>query len=346
MFNAIFFQRTNKVHFVLELEKKLYFKYNAYYHKMLNMSLNKTLLLACLENDLPTVKLALKQGADINNISASSYYDTKISALSAACLKDNLQIVQYLLESTELKTHADIHFKNGRNENLLLCAMRGKSLSIVKYFLESKNYSQEFNHESEHIKTLNSAANYGTVDILKYLLNYLGTEKINGTTGYGDNIFLSACSGGNIEVVKYLLTSPLLDSINIYEKNSEGDNALMCACKPKSMYDCGNGHFEVFQYLLETNLFDKFMNDENKKEQNVLMQAIKVNYHEIYHYLLIEKKFNVSEKTLIWLKEIIANKPEAEHYKKALDIINTREQYDSLIIKLNTDNTTIMKRKI
>ena len=92
--------------------------------------------------------------------------------------------------------------------------------------------------------------------------------------------FIDACENGQLEVVKYLLTSAeLTEHANIHARNDEG-----------FIWACRYGHLEVIKYLIidmnidKTIQIEKYLN-ENKDNENV-QQAIELfNTRDLHHQL-------------------------------------------------------------
>lgn len=97
-----------------------------------------------------------------------------------ACKAGNLELVRYLLTSSDLVHHADVD------------ALGGGAIT--------------------------NAIQYGHFDILKYLMTSKELKK-NATQGFPDALIMACCTG-NLEIVRYLLTSPdLKKKANIHAKN-------------------------------------------------------------------------------------------------------------------------------
>ena len=91
----------------------------------------------------------------------------------AACNNGYLDIVQYLLTSTELKEHAAIHHKDNNGWNALMWACQNGSLGIVQYLLTSPELKEhaDISHKNNYgWNALMAACNYGYLDVIQYLI--------------------------------------------------------------------------------------------------------------------------------------------------------------------------------
>ena len=132
--------------------------------------------------------------------------------LIQACCNGYVELMKYLLTSTELKVHAYINYRNNINDwNALIWACRNGHLNIIQYLLTSPELAEHAN--------------------------------INHKSKNGSNALMYACINGHLNIIQYLLTSPELKKhADIYHKNKHGFNALMFACE--------EGHLDIAQYLI------------------------------------------------------------------------------------------------
>lgn len=147
--------------------------------------------------------------------------------------------------------------------------------------------------------------------------------------------FLDACRSGNLEMVKYLLTSNNLENKpNINYTNEYDKSALILACR--------YGNIRVVEYLLtslelkeHSNLYYK-----NKNDWNALMYAFDCQNFEIIKYLLIDMNMKVDENTINWIQN---NYNDKENYETFLKIIGSKNLYNKLNEKID-NNEIIIKR--
>lgn len=105
--------------------------------------------------------------------------------LIKACISGDQYVVDYVLTSSELPLHADIHVMGGKP---LLAACSNGHFDLVQYLLTSPRLTIR--------SDIHSAQDYG---------------------------FRRACAQGRLDIVQYLLTSPeLTDHANIHAMDNEG----------------------------------------------------------------------------------------------------------------------------
>lgn len=142
-----------------------------------------------------------------------NYNDKKnsLNALSTAASQGNIEIVKYLLTSSELKEHANIHHKNDNGYNALMYAATWNHTNIVSYLLTSSEL-KEHSHLLE-------------------------------TSNYDQDAFIFACMSGAIDVVKYLIESKDLDfCINPHYITKHDMSSIIYAYKRKQK--------DILKYLL------------------------------------------------------------------------------------------------
>ena len=92
--------------------------------------------------------------------------------------------------------------------------------------------------------------------------------------------FIDACRDGNLNIVKYLLTSAeLTEHVDIHAENDSGFS-----------WACDRGHLEVVKYLIidmnieKTTHIEKYLN-ENKDNKTVKQAIEMLNNRDLYHQL-------------------------------------------------------------
>lgn len=190
-----------------------------------------------------------------------------------ACEKGKLELVKYLLTSSELTIHAEIGARDGLGFKR---ACEFGKLDTVKYLLTSTDLKEHSNIKDE--LAFSWACAGGHLDTVKYLL----TSPDLGEYAPIQNFyaFAYACAEGHLEVVKYLLTSPdLVEHVNIRpdERNLKSHSGLYYACK--------HNQLEVVKYLL-TSPDLKVHADINYLEDGPLKIATARGHVDIVKYLL------------------------------------------------------------
>lgn len=119
----------------------------------------------------------------------------------------NLPLVKYLLGFG-----ANINTTSQNGYNLLHAAAIGGSIRVTKYLLQEIGFDINSRDNQDNASPAWIAANYGNLDLLKYLLNN-GAE-IQTTNKYGCNILYAAVIGSSLEVVDFILLNNLVDINN------------------------------------------------------------------------------------------------------------------------------------
>ena len=149
---------------------------------------------------------------------------------------------------------------------------------------------------------------------------------------------LKACYNGNLEIIKYLLTTPDLKvHANIHETESDFFNNE----KNALMYACINGHLNIVEYLLTSPNLAEHADIHHKDNEgwNALMVACHYEYLDIVKYLLIDYNMSIDNETMNWLQG--TNEDEIV-YHDALKMIESRNLHQKLN---NTINYTKINNK-
>jgi hypothetical protein len=156
--------------------------------------------------------------------------------LVKACENNELHVVQYLLTSKELKTHADIYTQESKG---FIVACGKGYVDIAKYLVESDELEDHINPSFNDNNGFKVACENGHLGIVSYLLNStkLSTSNEQELIDSGLN---DACCNNHLDVVRYLLTSPELKThANLHANN---DSAFKMAC----IY----GHTDILNYFI------------------------------------------------------------------------------------------------
>ncbi len=217
--------------------------------------LNDSFIDACEHGDLDKVKFLLNshQLRKHANIQCENN-----SGLHEAAKKGHLHIVQYLLTSPELKEHANIY---SRDNWVLTVACNGGHLELVKYLLTSPNLK---NHSKFHSEQLQFAIYVSHFHIVDYLLNSPDLKEKFNIHMDRDTIFKQACEFGDMKTLRYLITELNInknDEINNYLNQSFGRDGNL-RTEAKKMFETK----EITEQLNEE--LDKPKNDtKNKKNK-------------------------------------------------------------------------------
>jgi len=190
-----------------------------------------------------------------------------------ACHTNHLDVIDYLLTSSELKFNADI---NTENSYALKAICERGSLYSVKHFLTKFKDKIYFNHNiSEGF--LYACSENKNLDLVKYLLTNPDFSKHIDINVDNSQAFVVACNKGNLELVKYLTSShELKKHVDIDTKDSLGFRLAM-----------QNGSLDILQYLI----FD--LNIEKSKPINDFNDFLAKNEDSIVHK--VNKMFETRE---------------------------------------------------
>lgn len=129
--------------------------------------LNDLFFDACRISDIDTIKYLIQ----------SNYVDIHVEndvSLIVACDEGQLDVVKYLLSSSDLKEHCDIHINS--DAPLRSACVKGH-LEIVKYLLTSSELTEHSNVHSDEDAAFRYAYRFGEFDILKFLIFDMNIEK-------------------------------------------------------------------------------------------------------------------------------------------------------------------------
>ena len=140
-----------------------------------------------------------------------------------ACQNDDLDIVQFLLTSPELKEHADVHAKDDLGFRV---ACRSGRLEVVKYLLTSDELKEHIDIHAENDWGFRIACLDGRLEVVKYLLTSDELTEHADIHAKDDWGFRIACRDGHLEVVKYLIIDMNIEKTTYIETylNENKDN--------------------------------------------------------------------------------------------------------------------------
>ena len=201
----------NKFYFDYGHYPKTLKSWNEFYKFVTITEPNDLLWIGVNKNILSYVVVALKLGADIENISWG------FTVLAKASLKGHLEIVKYLVKhGTYVRAYNDEAFRY---------ASKYGHLEVVKYLVEQ---GADVSADSEY--ALRFASEHGHLEVVKYLVKQ-GAD----IHAKNDLSLKWASSNGHLEVVKYLV----------------GKGANVRASRNKALIDASEkGHLDVVKYLV------------------------------------------------------------------------------------------------
>ncbi|XP_067663216.1 putative ankyrin repeat protein RF_0381 [Haliotis asinina] len=171
---------------------------------------NNILHLDCLWGNIEVVKYVLTK--DIVDINGRSVYGTT-PVIQAA--KEGHKEVLYMLSING----ADMTTTDESGSNILHLAVSNDRTECARYII-TQDFVNINASDDEGMTPLLLAAFEGNGDVFALLVRK-GAD-LTSVDADGDNILLNACVGGNVDIVKYLLT--LKDIVN--DINKRGKNGL------------------------------------------------------------------------------------------------------------------------
>lgn len=223
-------------------------------NKLTKKHINEALLDACIDGDLDKVKF-LFNSTELKHHADIHYKDN--APLHHACEHNQLHIMQYLLSSPELKEHADIHSKDGWT---LTIACNEGHFEIVKYLLASPDLKE---HSRFNADQLGRAIQLKNIDIVDYLLNSPNLKKNADIHMDEDSIFKNACEFGDMETLQYLI-----HEINIERTEAINNYLAKPTGRPSRLTHEAKNMFEIKELnkQLNQNLPE---NSESKKKPKI-----------------------------------------------------------------------------
>lgn len=131
-----------------------------------------------------------------------------------------------------------------------------------------------------------------------------------------------ACTGGDLDKIKYLLTDiDISSSVNINVKNNMDDNVLILAT--------WKGKLKVIKYLLTSPDLKEHadINHKNKHGYNVLMMACEYEQVDIIQFLIMDMKIEIDALTKVWLE---GKNNINKNYSSVLKVIESRDLNNKL----------------
>lgn len=124
---------------------------------------------------------------------------------------------------------------------------------------------------------LHIACDEGDLEMVKYVLTSDEIEKHANISLEGNKALINACAKGHLEIVKYLLTSPELKKhANINVQNGKALD-----------YACFKGHLEVVKYLTTSEDLKKRI-DINKNITRSFSSALESNAPDLIWYFMVD----------------------------------------------------------
>ncbi len=235
-----------------------------------------------------------------------------------ACLEGDLELVKFLLTDPELPLKAErMSFQDNIGVKIAhIEACTGNHLDILKYLFSLDNNKKTNYLENRNEAVLSVAAAYGHLNIIKFLLLDKDIDYIDLSSN--SNAFVSACGSNQLEVVKYLTSSPEIKNHTATEHYNSGFEQ---ACKnncvdivrylmedlslshnigefnyKKVMQDiCNNNSIDVLDYLFKHSYLKENINIDYYFIKLVEDSSHTKNY-DIINYLIFEDNLQMSQR--------------------------------------------------
>ncbi|XP_048242529.1 ankyrin repeat domain-containing protein 17-like [Haliotis rufescens] len=180
--------------------------------------------LACVGGDLNTVKFILSRNmVDINS------RGSLVTPVMLAAQKGHTEIVKFLVSEV-----TDLSLVDDDGDSILHWACVGGDVNMVKFIL-SRNMV-DINSRGSPVTPVMLAAQKGHTEIVKFLVSEV--TDLSLVDDDGDSILHWACAGGDVNMVKFIL------SRNMVDINSRGwwGTPVMLAAQ--------NGHGQMVKFLV------------------------------------------------------------------------------------------------
>ncbi|XP_048242032.1 uncharacterized protein LOC125374739 [Haliotis rufescens] len=314
-----------------------------------------TPVMVCAESgQVEILKFLLSHQADLTLVN-----DDKLNAFHIACINDYVSVVEYLLTCEHITIDmrggwqhqtavmmaaeggqydvynllvldgADLSLTDGNNTDCLMLACCGGNVSIVKHLLSLKTF--DINRRGWWQRTaVMMAAESGHSDIYNLLV-------LEGADLSHIDCLMMACEGGNMSIVKHLLS---LKTFDINRRGWWQRTAVMMAAE--------RGHSDIYNLLVLEGA-DLSLTDRNNKD--CLMLACEGGYVSIVKHLLSLKTFDINRRWGSWKQTAVMMAAERGHYE-VLDLLvlegadlslTDRNNKDCLMLAFEGGNLSIMK---
>ena len=195
---------------------------------------------------------------------------------------------------------------------------------------ELKEKYKKLNQE-ELNKQFTNACKNDDLDIVKFLLTSPELTEHADIHALNDEGFIWACVQGHLEVVKYLLTSPeLTEHADIHAKDDDG-----------FIWACRYGHLEVVQYLLTSAELTEHADIHAKDDDGFILACLDGRL-EVVKYLIID--MNIDKTT--YIETYLNENKDNENVQKSIELFNTRDLHHQLNENIKDNKEKVKKMKI
>lgn len=244
------------------------------------------------------------------------FYDYIYKGFLEACREGHLDAVKYTLENLNQNNYLDSididslptdGFAPNRTikESGFIEACNGKKIDIVEYLLSDYSFATKYNNPILS-EGLCIAIKHKNEDLIKIISSAI-SEYYDKNVHYYYNIgkyFYDACSDGNLNDIKYLLTNKNIDidySDLFSRPFGTGITAIILSGFLKA---CSMGHLEVVKYFTKSEELPIHINVKKIKSEQAASLIIKD--YDVVQYLVFELNLEKEECFMFMPKEFEA----------------------------------------
>ena len=124
---------------------------------------------ACEDGQLSVIEYLLTHHRYCDELNINKeYFQTILNeALLIACKKGRTKVVKFLLSSSKIERHADIHYQD---DKALIIASQFKNFLVVKFLLTGKQLKRKANIHAYNDAVFTVAYKHGHMEIVRFLL--------------------------------------------------------------------------------------------------------------------------------------------------------------------------------
>lgn len=230
----------------------------------------------------------------------------------------------------------DFFFGSGINT---LC--KKGNTEIISYIISHPNFQNQLldvKNSTVNIQEMSDccfvAAKNGHFDCARLLTSFVNQPENNMTEAYHQ--FVSACSSGNLEFVKFLTTNPSIKHNVNYTFNNKLDEfhptneAFIAACE--------NGHLDIVKYLLESKDIPENINLKHFEKK------ILIDNPDIIRYFIFD--LNLPRNHIVFSK--ITSYQSENNLTNSLveELLDKRDLFENINSNLSTKSELMPSKKL
>ncbi|XP_067659906.1 putative ankyrin repeat protein RF_0381 [Haliotis asinina] len=255
---------------------------------------NNVLHFACRGGDVEVVKYVLAQ--DMVDINSRGW--KRMTPAMMAAQKGNREVLELLVNKG-----VKVSLMDKKGNNILHFACRKGHVEVVEHIL-SENMVDINSKNKQGMIPVFMAAEKGHKEVVELLFRSGGDMSL--TSRGGSNVLHFACRGGNVDLVKFVLSHKMTDINSTGRRHltpvltaaaeghkevvellvSEGAKVSLLDIRGNSILHlaCRGGHVEVVKYVVSQDLVD--INSRNKKGMTPVMMAAGRGHQEVVGLLM------------------------------------------------------------